>query len=527
MRTLIYLRVSTERQAEKDLSLPSQLKICRKYAGDHGYEVIKVFQDAGKSARTDDRPAFLEMIDYCMIHPDGVDAVIVYDTSRFARNREDAIIYKRMLKKKGIRVEYASQNINSDEESGFLVEGIMELFDEHYSRALARVTRRGMMENARRGYWNGGYAPLGYMIEKTAEGKSKLKLDPVWAPTIKRIFELSYKGEGAVSICQALLKDGVRNRNGKPFTKNTILGILENEKYYGATAFNKRDKKNHRKFRPREEWIIIENSHEPIVSKEVFEAVQKGRAKRQNSLNNGSGASGWAFTGILKCGGCGSSMVIETSKHPGGRLYSYYNCRNYRQIGKDVCKGRRVRADELDAFLIDVICKDILSEKNLIDMIHLINQILKNKDRTASEKRNRLKRNIREVNQRLQALYEAIEGRYVNLEDVGERIRKLKNAKNKLTEELQKAPMQEEFKKIEITPRLLQSFREDVLSLIKNSSKKVLRSFFTEFIEKITLNPTDVTIHYNSKMFSKRDTFKEKCVVGYGMAPRAGLEPTT
>jgi len=179
VNAIIYLRVSTERQAEKDLSLSSQLKICRKYAADHGYEVTRVFQDAGKSARTDDRPAFLEMIDYCMIHPDDVDAVIVYDTSRFARNREDAIVYKSMLKKKGIRVEYASQNINPDEESGFLVEGIMELFDGHYSWALARVTIQGMIENARRGYWNGGYSPLGYMIVKTSERKSKLKLDPV------------------------------------------------------------------------------------------------------------------------------------------------------------------------------------------------------------------------------------------------------------------------------------------------------------------------------------------------------------
>jgi len=69
---------------------------------------VRIFQDADKSARIDDGPAFLEMIDYCMIHPDDIDAIIVYDTSRFAKNREDAIVHKRMLKKKSIRVEYAS-----------------------------------------------------------------------------------------------------------------------------------------------------------------------------------------------------------------------------------------------------------------------------------------------------------------------------------------------------------------------------------------------------------------------------------
>jgi len=82
--------VSQERQAKNDLSLLAQLKIRKKYAADHGYKITKVYQDAGKSARSDDRPAFLEMIDCCITHSDDVDVVIVYDTSCFARNREDA-----------------------------------------------------------------------------------------------------------------------------------------------------------------------------------------------------------------------------------------------------------------------------------------------------------------------------------------------------------------------------------------------------------------------------------------------------
>jgi len=73
-----------------------------------------------------------------------------------------------------------------------------------------------MMENAKKGYWNGGYPPLGYVVEKDKNGKGKLKVDPVWAPVVKKIFDLSYKGVGPQRICQILLKEGIKNKNGKP-----------------------------------------------------------------------------------------------------------------------------------------------------------------------------------------------------------------------------------------------------------------------------------------------------------------------
>src|SRR5262249_13277224 len=143
--------------------------------------VVSIFEDAGKSARSVERDGFLEMIEFCKTHPQKIDAVIVYDTSRFARDRYDAAVYKRLLKNKGIRVLYASQNINPDDDGGFLMEGIFELFDEHYSRALAKMTLRGMIENARRGYQNGAFAPYGYQRIRIHDekGNPKVKLEAV------------------------------------------------------------------------------------------------------------------------------------------------------------------------------------------------------------------------------------------------------------------------------------------------------------------------------------------------------------
>ncbi len=119
---VIYLRVSTDRQAEKDLSIPTQLESCRQFAKNQDLQVIKVFEDAGESARTCDRLAFREMIDFCLAHSRSLNlkAVICWDTSRFARNRYDALLYKKQLEKKGVKVLFVSQQIGEGAEGALL-----------------------------------------------------------------------------------------------------------------------------------------------------------------------------------------------------------------------------------------------------------------------------------------------------------------------------------------------------------------------------------------------------------------------
>lgn len=162
---VIYLRVSTDRQAEKDLSLPTQREACERFAREQGLSVVKVFEDAGESARTSDRPAFLEMIDFCLAYGKSLNikAVICLDTSRFARNRYDAVVYKKQLEKKGIKVLFGSQPIGEGVE-GQMLEAILEAYDEFYSKRLSLNIIRGMEENARRGFVNGARLPFGYRL---------------------------------------------------------------------------------------------------------------------------------------------------------------------------------------------------------------------------------------------------------------------------------------------------------------------------------------------------------------------------
>ncbi len=155
MKAVLYARVSSEKQAEKDLSIPAQLKALRKHAESKGYDVVRDYVDEAESARTAHRPAFQEMIAASKNRIKQFDVILVWKLSRFARNREDSIMYKSLLRKHGVQLVSINEQID-DTPTGKLFEGMIEVMDEFYSANLAQDTKRGMRESASRGYFSGG-----------------------------------------------------------------------------------------------------------------------------------------------------------------------------------------------------------------------------------------------------------------------------------------------------------------------------------------------------------------------------------
>ncbi|HUV52604.1 MAG TPA: recombinase family protein, partial [Dehalococcoidia bacterium] len=190
MKVASYARVSSERQAEKDLSIPGQIKSLREYATRNGHTVVREFTDEAETGRTSDRPAFREMIALSRLKHPPFEAILVWKLSRFARNREDSIIYKSLLRKQGIQVISINEPIE-DSPSGRLLEGVIEVIDEFYSANLAEDVTRGMRDNAAKGYLNGGKTPYGYRRVKVKDGqttRSKLEPDEATALIVRRIF---------------------------------------------------------------------------------------------------------------------------------------------------------------------------------------------------------------------------------------------------------------------------------------------------------------------------------------------------
>ena len=164
LRCAVYCRYSSEGQRDS-MSIEAQRRACTEFAAKQGWSVHKVYVDEARSGTSDDRAAFQEMIaDGIKKHPP-FQVVLVHKLDRFARNRYDSIKYKSLLRRKGIKVVSATQPIvGSGDPTEVLLEAMLEGMDEFYSLNLARESLKGMAENARRGWWNGGHAPFGYKL---------------------------------------------------------------------------------------------------------------------------------------------------------------------------------------------------------------------------------------------------------------------------------------------------------------------------------------------------------------------------
>jgi site-specific DNA recombinase len=211
----VYARVSSDRQ-DVDLSISAQLKALREYAARNGQVVIKEFVDEAESGRSTARPAFREMISLARMKHPPFQLILVWKLSRFARNREDSIIYKSLLRKQGIQIVSINEPIE-DTPTGRLMEGIIEVIDEFYSSNLAQDVIRGLRENASRGFFNGSRPPFGYLRKKVKDGdksRNTLDLDPDQSPIDQRIFRECSEGKGLKEIAKGLNKDGIPAPNG-------------------------------------------------------------------------------------------------------------------------------------------------------------------------------------------------------------------------------------------------------------------------------------------------------------------------
>ena len=183
MDVSLYARVSSDRQ-DVDLSISAQLRALREYAEREGHVVVREFVDEAESGRTAQRPVFQEMVRLACQNPSPFSAILVWKLSRFARNREDSIIYKSFLRKHGVQVISINEPV-SEGPTGRMLEGIIEVIDEFYSANLGQDVRRGMREAALRGFWVGTRPPFGYRPVKVQDGvrsRTRLEPDPLTAP---------------------------------------------------------------------------------------------------------------------------------------------------------------------------------------------------------------------------------------------------------------------------------------------------------------------------------------------------------
>lgn len=305
-----YIRVSTDDQTE--LSPDSQIKQIREYAKSHDYIVPEeyIFRDDGISGRkTKNRPAFTQMIATAKQKKPPFEAILVWKFSRFARNREDSIVYKSMLKKQGIEVISISEPVGDDKMS-VLIEAMIEAMDEYYSLNLSEEATRGMLEKLSRGKCV-NTAPLGYYFKD-----GELLIDEEKAEIIRRIYREYLDGVPMVTIARNLNADGIKTRFGKQFENRSIEYILRNPLYCGKLRFTRGGGGSQCHYHKNEKDVmIVQGTHEPIIPLEEWEKVNAKieaiKSKHRKYYHERPNKHILILTGLLRCSTCGATLVYS------------------------------------------------------------------------------------------------------------------------------------------------------------------------------------------------------------------------
>jgi site-specific DNA recombinase len=248
VRAALYLRVSTGRQADSDLSIPDQRRQAKCYCAPRGWEIVADYVEPGASATDDRRPEFQRMIDAATVKPPAFDVILVHSFSRFFRDQFRLEFYVRRLAKNGVRLVSITQELGDDPMSN-MIRQIMALFDEYQSKENAKHTLRAMKENARQGFWNGALPPIGYRVVEAAEQrghrtKKTLEIDPIQAETVRLIYRLAREGNGSSgsmgvkSIAKHLNESGIRTRDGGRWGVDAVHKVLTRTTYIGRHRFN-------------------------------------------------------------------------------------------------------------------------------------------------------------------------------------------------------------------------------------------------------------------------------------------------
>ena len=259
LRCCIYARVSTDEQAERDLSIPFQLERCRYHAQGKGWEIVREYVDAGESARTDKRPEFQQMVNSARAKE--FDVILVHKFDRFARNDYDFVIYEKEFEDLGIVVESISEPGDASTPAGYIGRRMMQVISSWYSKNLAVEVKKGMQRKVETGGWP-KKAPLGY-VNRHDKNSAWIEVDPEKGPLVTVAFKEFSTGKWTLEEwADHAFSLGWRSRNGNRIGKQAWSSIFHHRCYLGETWLKTGD-------------ISIKGNHTPLVDENTFARVQE------------------------------------------------------------------------------------------------------------------------------------------------------------------------------------------------------------------------------------------------------------
>jgi site-specific DNA recombinase len=500
LRAALYLRVSTARQAEHDVSIPDQKRQGEAYCEARNLQLVETFIEPGASATNDRRPEFQRMIEAGTSKPAPFDVVVVHSFSRFFRDHFELEFYVRKLAKNGVKLVSITQEMG-DDPMHVMMRQIMALFDEYQSKENAKHVMRALKENARQGFWNGSLPPIGYRTvaaeQRGAKVKKKLEIDPLHADTVRLIYRLALEGDGTTgqmgvkNIVSYLNSRRIFTRDGGRWGIGQVHRILTRRTYMGEHEFNKRSKT--KELKPKTEVVVVPVP--PIIDHETFDAVQKLLKARNPKVMPARVISGpTMLTGLIHCAKCGGAMTIRTGK--GGR-YRYYACSMKARQGPTACTGMAVPMQKLDDLVADHLEKQLLQPERLEAILTAVLDRREERSERRREHIAELNKRATESELRLKRLYDAIEAGVADLDDpaLKDRIDGLKAIRDQARVDAERAQaMLQHSGSQAVTPQMLRKFARAARQRIRLDGGGYRRDHLRALAQRVEVAEGEVRI---------------------------------
>ncbi|MDD3415788.1 MAG: recombinase family protein [Lachnospiraceae bacterium] len=388
-----YLRLSREDgdKLESD-SISNQRDLINEFGNrNSGINIVEEYVDDGYSGTNYDRPAFNRMLED--IKSGKIDCIIVKDLSRLGRNYIETGRYlEKIFPFMGVRFISVIDNYDSASEDGDVDQIIVpfkNLINDSYCRDISMKIRSQLDVKRKKGKFIGSFASYGYLKDKN--NKNHLVLDPFAADIVKQIFRLKLEGYNSQRIAETLSSIGVlppaeyKRSQGMNYDSGFCAGtntkwslvavnrILTNEIYTGTMVQGINRKINYKvkqsRVIPKEEWIRVEDTHDAIIERPVFEEVQ--RLLEIDTRTSPDEDAVYIFSGLVVCGDCGQNMVRRRTKR-GNKIYNYFHCSTYK--GGNGCSSHLINAEKLEQIVLETIQKQIAL---VMDAQTVLNQIEK------------------------------------------------------------------------------------------------------------------------------------------------------
>ena len=366
-KTALYCRLSQDDGIEGDSnSIQNQKAILQKFAEDHHFPSPCFYVDDGFSGGTFQRPAFQQMISDMENGEIGI--IVTKDLSRLGRNQLHTGLYiEERFPMFGVRYIAINDNVDTDSSESNDLMPFKNLFNEWFIRDTSRKIRAVLKAKAERGERLGTRAPYGYRKDPDTK---KLIVDDEAAAIVRRIFAMCASGSGPSQIARILKKEQILTPTMYAYTRygithtcldtahpynwsdSAIANLLENEIYLGNTINMKHSSRSYKDKRrvehPREECLVFENTHPALITREVWDVVQRVR-KNKRRLTKMEEQN--KYSGLVFCADCGSNMVLHRA-HTMSASYNHFTCRTYKKDG-EACTGHYIRECVLDEVVLE------------------------------------------------------------------------------------------------------------------------------------------------------------------------------